>query len=294
MTNPSSTPSCVTVIGLGPMGQAMTRALLDRGHHVTVWNRTAERARAVVAAGAQQAATPADALRASPLTLLSLTDHQAMFDVLGAHTAALAGRTLANLGSDTPARSREAATWAHGHGAGFLTGGVMVPPPLVGTADSYVYYSGPRALLEAHRAALEVIGAPRYVGEDPGLAQLYYQAQLGLFLTTLSGLLHATALVGSAGVTAARFIPEALATIRLAEAVVSGPETAEQLDSGVHPGELSTVTMMGATAEHVLAASEAAGIDLELPRAIRSHYARALAAGRGTQDWTSLIEVMRP
>ena len=30
----------VTVIGLGPMGQAMARALLAGGHPVTVWNRT--------------------------------------------------------------------------------------------------------------------------------------------------------------------------------------------------------------------------------------------------------------
>ena len=35
----------VTVIGLGPMGQAMARALQAGGHPVTVWNRTPSRGR---------------------------------------------------------------------------------------------------------------------------------------------------------------------------------------------------------------------------------------------------------
>ncbi|PUB27985.1 6-phosphogluconate dehydrogenase-like protein [Promicromonospora sp. AC04] len=67
-----STP--VTLIGLGPMGQAMVRTLLAEGHQVTVWNRTPSRAADVVAAGAKLAATPADALAASELLILSLAD----------------------------------------------------------------------------------------------------------------------------------------------------------------------------------------------------------------------------
>jgi 3-hydroxyisobutyrate dehydrogenase-like beta-hydroxyacid dehydrogenase len=131
--------SPVTVIGLGPMGQAMTRTLLAAGHPVTVWNRTAGRADGVVADGATLAATPGAAVGASDLVILSLTDYRAMHDVLGRATASLAGRTLVNLSSDTPDRTRKAATWAAGHGAAFLTGGVMVPAPMVGTEEAQVY-----------------------------------------------------------------------------------------------------------------------------------------------------------
>ncbi|MFC7470310.1 hypothetical protein ACFQVA_26190 [Actinomadura keratinilytica] len=35
-----------------------------------------------------------------------------MYDILTDATASLSGRTLVNLSSDTPGRSREAATWA--------------------------------------------------------------------------------------------------------------------------------------------------------------------------------------
>jgi len=140
--HPTRQNSAVTVIGLGPMGQAMTRALLAAGHPVTVWNRTPGRADGVVADGARRATTPGEALEASDLVILSLTDYRAMYDILDDAAASLAGRTLVNLSSDTPDRTRKAATWAAGHHADFLTGGVMVPAPMVGTAAATVFYSG--------------------------------------------------------------------------------------------------------------------------------------------------------
>lgn len=283
----------VTVIGLGPMGQAMARALMAGGHPVTVWNRTPSRADGLVADGATRADSPAAAVAASDLAILSLTDYQAMDDILGPVGPGLAGHTIVNLSSDTPERTRRAAAWAAGLGARFLTGGVMVPEPMVGTEAAYVYYSGPRSLVDQHAATLGLIGAPRYVGEDPGLAQLWYQAQLDVFLTALSGLLHATALAGSAGVTAAEFLPEALQTLADIPAMLAGEDTARNLDAGIHPGDQSTATMMGATADHIVGASEAAGIDVELPRAISSHYGQAIAAGHGRDSWTSLIEVIK-
>jgi 3-hydroxyisobutyrate dehydrogenase-like beta-hydroxyacid dehydrogenase len=287
----------VTVIGLGPMGQAMARALLDGGHPVTVWNRTPSRADDLVARGATRAPTPAEAVGAAELVILSLTDYQAMYDILDPPTGAaadLSGKVVVNLSSDTPERTRDAAAWAGERGARFLTGGVMVPAPMVGTEDAYVYYSGPKEVLEAHEPALGLIGAPRYVGEDTGLAQLYYQAQLDVFLTGLAAVLHATALVGSAGVPAADFVPEAIGTLAGIGAMLEdGAEVARELDERWYPGDLSTTAMMGATADHIVGASRAAALDLELPLAVKSLYDRAIAAGHGRDNWTSLIEVIR-
>lgn len=284
----------ITVIGLGPMGQAMVRTLIAGGHPVTVWNRTASRADGVVADGAIQAATPAEAVAASELLIVSLTDYQAMYDVLADATSSLSGRTIVNLSSDSPERTREAAAWAARHGAAFVTGGVMVPAPVVGTEAAYVYYSGAFDAFEEHRATLARIGAPRFVGDDPGLAQLMYQAHLDVFLTILSALLHATALVGTAGIKAAEFLPELIETVRDIPAMLAaGEEPSGSIDAGDHPGELSTVTMMGATADHIVAASEAAGIDLDLPRAVQAHYRRAIEAGHGSDGWTRIIDGIR-
>ncbi|MDH6223547.1 NAD(P)-binding domain-containing protein [Streptomyces sp. MJP52] len=289
----SATP--VTLVGLGPMGRAMVRALLAAGHPVTVWNRTADRAAGAVADGATLAASPADALAASELVILSLTDYRAMYDVLGGATTALTGRTIVNLSSDTPDRAREAAAWAAGHGAHFVVGGVMVPPPMVGTEAAYVYYSGPSEVFEAHRPALTRIGAPRHLGEDPGLAQLMYLAHLDVFLTSLSALMHATALLGAAGISATRAVPELMPTVAGIPAMLraGGDDPGARIDAGEHPGDMNTVTMMGATAEHVLDTSDALGIDLALPRAVRAHYLRAIADGHGKDGWTRIVDGIR-
>jgi len=88
----------------------------------------------------------------------------------------------------------------------------MVPAPMVGTEAAHVYYSGPDEVMENHRAALALFGTPKHLGEDPGLAQMMYQAQLAVFLTTLSGLMHATAMLGTAGMKAEEVLPELLAS----------------------------------------------------------------------------------
>ncbi|MBT1184576.1 NAD(P)-dependent oxidoreductase [Streptomyces sp. CJ_13] len=287
--------SAVTVIGLGPMGRAMTRALLAAGHPVTVWNRTAGRAAGVVTDGATLAATPGEAVEASDLVILSLTDYRAMYDVLGGATGSLAGRTLVNLSSDTPDRTREAAAWAAGHGAAFLTGGVMVPAPMVGTEAAHVYYSGRGEAMERHLTALALLGTPRYLGEDPGLAQMMYQAQLTVFLTTLSALMHATAMLGTAGMKAGEALPELLSSADAIGAILRAGEQhpGTALDAGEHPGDLSTVTMMGATADHIVETSTALGLDLALPQAVRGHYRRAIEDGHGGDNWTRIIDGIR-
>ena len=90
----------------------------------------------------------------SDLLVLSLTDYAAMYAILAGSESLLRGKTIVNLSSDTPDASRDAAAWAARHGATFLTGGVMVPAPLVGTEAAYVYYSGPADALAAHESTL--------------------------------------------------------------------------------------------------------------------------------------------
>lgn len=227
----------VTMIGLGPMGQAMVGRLLEAGRSVTVWNRSPDRAAGAVAAGAQLAPTVAEAVEASDLVLVSLTDYPAMYEVLARATGSLEGTTLVNLSSDSPEATRQASAWAASHGAAFVAGGVMVPAPMVGTERAFVFYSGDRVAFEAHRAVLAAIGAPRFLGEDPGLAQLVYQAHLDVFLTTLAGLAHATALVGSAGISAEAFLPEVAQLVTAIPAMIASDgvdRLGARVDAGQH------------------------------------------------------------
>lgn len=118
-----SSKQSVTVIGLGPMGQAMVGAFLDHGHEVTVWNRTASRADGLVERGAVRAASIGEALAANELVIVSLTDYDAMYAVLAPATRALSGRVLVNLSSDTPHKTRAGARWVAEHGGFQIAGG---------------------------------------------------------------------------------------------------------------------------------------------------------------------------
>jgi 3-hydroxyisobutyrate dehydrogenase-like beta-hydroxyacid dehydrogenase len=280
----------VTVIGLGPMGRAMVRAFLAAGRSATVWNRTAARADELAAAGAVRAATPGEAVAANELVVLSLTDYQAMYDILGGVEGALAGRVVVNLSSDTPDATRAAAAWLADRGAELVAGGVLASAEVVGTDGASVLYSGPRQAFDAHAATLAVLGRPEYLGADHGLAQLYYQAELQVFLTTLAAYLQSFAMFTAAGIPAQEFLSRAAPGDDVA---VFLPAAARAVDEGKYPGELANVIMMGATADHVVGANRSAGLDTALPDAIKSLYDRAIARGHGRDGWASLIEVIR-
>ncbi|ALG06157.1 NAD(P)-dependent oxidoreductase [Kibdelosporangium phytohabitans] len=276
----------ITVIGLGPMGQAMVRSLRKAGQEVTVWNRTASRAEGL---GATIAPTVAEALAASELVILSLTDYKAMYDILGGET--IGGKVIVNLSSDTPDKTRAAARWAEERGATLIGGGVMVPAELVGTDKAYVFYSGPEDLIRQYEPQLGIIGAVRYVGTDPALGQLFYQAQLDIFLTALASYLHATALVEAAGVPAAEYLPYAVENFDMVSYYL--PEALKHIEEGKYPGDAANVIMMGATADHIVGASNESGVDSALPYAVKSMYDRAIAKGHGRDNWTSLYEVVK-
>jgi 3-hydroxyisobutyrate dehydrogenase-like beta-hydroxyacid dehydrogenase len=281
----------ITMIGLGPMGRAMARSYLAAGHSVTVWNRTASRADELVAAGATRAATPAEALAAGPLVLLSLTHYAAMYEILGDVGDALAGKVVVNLSSDTPQASRDAAAWLAERGAELLVGGIMVPAEVVGTDASYVFYSGPRAVFEAHEPALRVIGRTDYRGTDPALAQLFYQALVHVWVTTLTAFVQGAALLGTAGVTAREYAPLADELVELARA--SFGEAARNIDAGEHPDDGASAQMMAVGVDHIAGAVAAVGQDTALPAAVKSLFDRMVAAGYGKDSWTRMIDVIR-
>ncbi|MER5420053.1 NAD(P)-dependent oxidoreductase [Streptosporangium roseum] len=281
----------VTVIGLGPMGQAMADAYLDGGYEVTVWNRTAARADRLVARGARRAPTVEAALTANDLVVLSLTDYDAMYAILEqAPSAALAGRTVANLTSDTPEKARQAAAWLAERGAVQITGGVQVPPPGIGKPGAETYYSGPEDAIEAHRPALEVLTDIDHLGEDPGLAALFYQIGMDMFWTGILSYVHAQAVAEANGISAERFLPNAVKTMDFRYFLEF---YAPRIAAGNHEGDVDRLAMGVASMEHVLHTVEASGVDGSLPAAVLDVFRRGVAAGHGQDSLTSLIKVLR-
>jgi 3-hydroxyisobutyrate dehydrogenase-like beta-hydroxyacid dehydrogenase len=73
----------VGFIGLGRMGEAMSRRLLDGGHEVAVYNRTADKVKPLVDLGAKRAASIGEVSDFSRAVFTMLTDDAAVMDVVG-------------------------------------------------------------------------------------------------------------------------------------------------------------------------------------------------------------------
>ncbi|GAA2591553.1 NAD(P)-dependent oxidoreductase [Streptomyces tubercidicus] len=281
----------VTVMGLGSMGSALAAVLLERGHETTVWNRSAHRAQSLVDRGARLAATPEEAITASPLTLVCVLDYEALHAVLDPVAGSLAGKVLVNLTSGSPEQAHKTAAWARSHAADYLDGAVMTTPPGVGNPEMMFLYSGPHTVFEAHRPTLASLGDPLHLGTDPGLASLYDAALLGLMWSTMTGWLHGTALVGAERTPATAFTPVA---IRWLTAVAGFLTTyAPQVDAGRYPGEDATVDVQIAAIDHLIHAAAARGIDNALPELLKSAMERTKAAGHGSDSYASVIEVLK-
>ena len=286
-----ATGRSVTVIGLGPMGLAISAALLADGHRVTVWNRTASRADDLVSRGAIRADSVAEALAANELVVVSLTDYDAVYSVLEPETAHLRGRVIANLSSDTPERAREASEWLAAHGATHLTGGVQADAASIGAPHAYTFYSGPKEAFERHRDTLLVIGATDYRGEDPGLAALYYQLVMNVFWPSMYAWLQTLAVAREHGISAREFLPYAHENVQSMSAMFEFYSS--RLDADDHSGDTERLSMAVASIDHVASTARAAGVDSGILEEMLSLSRRGQADGQGAESFTSLVRTLR-
>ena len=81
----------IGVAGLGKMGAAIAARLIDVGHQVSVWNRSAEKTLPLIATGATAAKTPAELASASEIVVTSLTDAAAIDAVYHGASGLLGG-----------------------------------------------------------------------------------------------------------------------------------------------------------------------------------------------------------
>jgi len=159
--------SDVTVIGLGAMGSALATTLIEKGHAVTVWNRTATKAAPLVAAGAVQVATPRDAVAASPVTIVCVGGYADAQEVLDTTADALAGKVLVQLTTGTGTQAEELGRWAQATGVDYLDGVILAYPSQIGSAEVGVLAAGHSVAWDrCSSLLLDLGGASAYLGEN--------------------------------------------------------------------------------------------------------------------------------
>lgn len=122
MSDRSTEPKTVAFLGLGTMGFPMAGHLARAGHAVTVYNRTAAKAEAWVAAhGGRRAPTVAEAAGGADVVFLCVGDDDDVRAVVGEAVPALApGAVVADHSTVSAAVSREMDALARDQGVFFL------------------------------------------------------------------------------------------------------------------------------------------------------------------------------
>ncbi|MFI6813589.1 NAD(P)-dependent oxidoreductase [Nonomuraea sp. NPDC050328] len=281
----------VTVLGLGLLGHAVARTFLDAGHPTTVWNRTAAKADDLVAAGAGRAADPVAAAQASDLVVLVVLDQAAAGELLAAMGETLAGRTVVNLTNGTPEQARELDTLVRGFGARYLDGGVMAVPPMIGSREALILYSGAADAFAEHRATLDVLATPDFVDTDPGTAALYDLALLSAMYGMFGGVYHALAMISNAGIKTTEFGPRIETWLQAMLSVVR--EGAEEVDSDHFATDVSNLAMNDLIFPNFFAASEELGVRTDFLEPHRRLMAEAVAAGYGGDSLMRVVTLLR-
>jgi 3-hydroxyisobutyrate dehydrogenase-like beta-hydroxyacid dehydrogenase len=275
------TADAITVLGLGSMGRALAARFAAAGHSTTAWNRTPGRE----VPGADVVSTVEEAVAASPLVVACLLDDDAVHQVLDPVAGTLAGRTLVNLTTSTPAQARARAEWAAGHGVDYLDGGILAAPEMLGEPGIFVLYSGSPTAFALGEKAFAVLGEARYLGEDPGRAALFDLALLSAMYTTFAGYFHAAALVAGDGVPATELTP--LVSTWLTSVTGLFPAFAADIDAGTYDDSTANMEMQVRSYQHLLDVAGAQGVRQDVLVPMHDLLVRAAA------DRKSFVDLLR-
>jgi 3-hydroxyisobutyrate dehydrogenase-like beta-hydroxyacid dehydrogenase len=221
-----------------------------------------------------------------------LLDRASVHDVLDPAAAALSGKVLVNLTTSTPEDASELATWADKHDvAGFIDGGIMAVPSMIGGPDALILYSGSESGFSAHRDALEVFGTAKYVGTEPGRSALLDLAMLHGMYGMFVGFFQAAAIVDTEAVEVTEFTTSLL--VPWLEAMLSAlPKYAADIDAGDYSGSESNLAMQ-ASGMGFAEFTESIGANGELLAPLDRLIRQRVADGHGGDDLSSVFELIR-
>jgi 3-hydroxyisobutyrate dehydrogenase-like beta-hydroxyacid dehydrogenase len=153
----------IAFFGLGAMGSRMAANLVKAGFAVAVWNRSLEKAAALSQAGAQPAASPADAAKDADIVFSMVTDDAAAravwFGQSGALSAMRPGAVAVEMSTVSPGWISELHAATGKAGIGFLDAPVAGSRPQAEAGQLIVMAGGDSGTLERVRPAFAPMAA---------------------------------------------------------------------------------------------------------------------------------------
>jgi 3-hydroxyisobutyrate dehydrogenase len=166
----------VGFIGLGIMGRGMSHNLLDAGFELTVWNRTAERAREVVDAGATLVGSPAEVAQACDIVVTCVSDTPDVEQVLtgddGVIHGASAGDLVVDCSTISPDVTRVLAAALSERDIEMLDAPISGGSEGAAQGTLSIMVGGPAEQFERARGVFAAMGSSiTHVGEEHGAGQ---------------------------------------------------------------------------------------------------------------------------
>lgn len=277
--------SRIAVIGLGAMGGRIAQRMLDAGHEVTVWNRTASRMTHLADYGALPAHSPAAAASRAEAVITMVSDSDALAAVTGGSDGVLAGLDrqatmiqMATVGLEPVLRLAAA-----------LPAEQLLDAPVLGSLSEVeagtltVFAGGSPELVQRWTPLLSALGTVLPVGPAGTGAAAKLVANSTLF-GVLGVLGEALALGEALGLPTDTMFDVLSRTPVGAQAQRRRPA----VESGEYPVRFSLRLALKDTGLVADVARES-GADLRLGAAARSWYADAVRAGRGAADYSEVI-----
>lgn len=289
------TTTNVTVLGLGSMGATLARLLAADGRTVTAWNRTPGKAEALAPIGVHAAASAAQAVAASPVVLVCVSDHRAARAFLddGEVGDALRGKVLVQLSTIGPEDALHADAWMRSLGGRFLSAAIQAAPSQMGQANTPILVSGDTATWRDVEPTLRVLGGQLiWLGDAPDAAATMDLATLSYVYGAFAGFAHGALMAQAKGLDVAAYG-------RIVRAI--SPSFG---DFFAHEGQViqggdfrvteSPLRISIEATARILRHSQAAGLDTEVPALLAGLLARAGAAGLADEEVAAVVKVMRP
>jgi len=279
-------------VGLGRMGSGMARNLLHAGHQVTVYNRTRDKAEALVADGAQVADSAAAAAHGAEAVLSMLADDAALRHVVYGESGLAAGlaRGAAHISCSTisTACARELATEHAAHGQHLVTAAVFGRPDAAEARRLVVIVAGAPEQVQHFRPLFEAIGRQTTViGSEPWQANAAKLCGNFMIASMIEAFAEAYATLRKSAVDPHAFL-EAM------NGLFGSPVYANYgriiADEAFEPAGFALKLGLK-DARLVLELAQEVSAPMPLASMNRDHLLQALAQGQENLDWSSFSRV---
>jgi len=279
----------VGFIGLGRMGAGMVANLLKAGHHVTVYNRTPEKAAALVAQGAKAAALVSDASRGEAvITMLTNDDavESVTFGKDGIVHSLPAGAIHVSSSTISVALSEKLAEAHARAGQRFVSAPVFGRPDAAAAGKLFIVAAGEPAAVAAAAPLFEAMGQKTFVlSESPKAANLVKLSGNFLIASVIESLGEALALVAKGGVDQRQYLEMLTTTLFNAPVYKT---YGGLIAGGIFEPAGFAAPLGQKDIRLTLAAAEDLRVPMPLASLLRDRFLTLLAHGGDNLDWSAI------